>query len=49
LVVELRFGLSGGCPRSLQQVGEQLSLTKERVRQIEVAALKKMRARERVA
>lgn len=42
-VLRLRFGLDGGGPRSLQEVGEHLSLTRERVRQIEKVALQRLR------
>ena len=43
LVLELRFGLVDGEPRTLEQVGGELKLTRERVRQIEADALKKLR------
>jgi RNA polymerase primary sigma factor len=38
-VLRLRFGLGGGEPLNLRQIGEQLGLTRERVRQIEHEAL----------
>ena len=41
-VLELRFGLSGNEPISLQKVGEELGVTRERVRQIEQAALEQL-------
>ena len=41
-VLRLRFGLGGGDPKTLKEIGEQLSLTRERVRQIETEALAKM-------
>jgi len=44
LVLELRFGLSGQTPRSLVEVGNELGVTGERARQLEVKALDKMRA-----
>ena len=43
-IIELRYGLSGGKPMSLKEIGERYSLTKERIRQIEKRALEKLRA-----
>jgi RNA polymerase primary sigma factor len=42
-VLELRFGLKDGYERTLEEVGRQLHVTRERVRQIEAKALKKLR------
>ena len=42
-VLELRFGLSAGRSRTLSEVGEIFSLTRERIRQIETKALAKLR------
>jgi len=42
-VVTLRFGLGGEEPLTLERIGQRLGLTRERVRQIEVAALKQLR------
>ncbi len=42
-VITLRFGLEDGEERTLEQVGEILNFTKERIRQIEGKALRKMR------
>jgi RNA polymerase primary sigma factor len=42
-VLELRFGLAGGQPRTLEDVGREFSLTRERIRQIEAKALTKLR------
>ena len=42
-VLALRFGLSGEEPRTLESIGRQLGLTRERVRQIEAAALGRLR------
>jgi RNA polymerase primary sigma factor len=42
-VLELRFGLSDGFPRTLEEVGCQFQVTRERIRQIEAKALRKMR------
>ena len=42
-VLELRFGLSGEEPRTLESIGRQQGVTRERIRQIEVAALARLR------
>jgi RNA polymerase primary sigma factor len=42
-VMRLRFGLEGGEPQTLQQIGDRLHVTRERVRQIEVRAKEKLR------
>ena len=42
-VIMLRYGLSGGGPRTLSDVGRQLDVTRERIRQIERRALTKLR------
>ena len=42
-VLNLRFGLSDGYPRTLEEVGKQFSVTRERIRQIEAKALRKLR------
>ncbi len=44
LVIEYRFGLQGEEPKTLEQIGRIFGLTRERVRQIETAALNKLRA-----
>lgn len=41
-VLSLRFGLNDGLARTLEEVGKALNVTRERVRQIEVKALKKL-------
>ncbi len=42
-VLELRFGIGDGCPRTLEEVGVFFQVTRERVRQIEAKALRKLR------
>jgi RNA polymerase primary sigma factor len=42
-VLELRFGLVDGYSRTLEEVGKQFKVTRERIRQIEAKALRKMR------
>ena len=42
-VLTLRFGLADGYPRTLEEVGRQFNVTRERIRQIEAKALRKMR------
>jgi RNA polymerase primary sigma factor len=42
-VIRLRFGLDGDDPRTLKEIGEMLNLSRERIRQIEVQALDKLR------
>jgi RNA polymerase sigma factor (sigma-70 family) len=41
-VLELRFGLSGQDPVSLQKCGEELGMTRERVRKLEQSALEQL-------
>jgi RNA polymerase primary sigma factor len=48
-VIELRFGLKDGRPRSLDEVAQQFGVTRERVRQIEARGLKKLRHPDRSA
>jgi RNA polymerase primary sigma factor len=42
LVIVLRYGLADADPKTLEQIGQRLGLTRERVRQIEVEALKRL-------
>ena len=42
-VIELRFGLAGSDPKTLEEVGEGLGITRERVRQLESRALRELR------
>jgi RNA polymerase primary sigma factor len=43
-ILRLRFGLGDGEPHTLEEVGERFALTRERIRQIEGQALRKLRA-----
>jgi RNA polymerase primary sigma factor len=44
-VIELRFGLGGGESHTLEEVGEKLGVTRERVRQVQKNAIKKLQLR----
>ena len=43
VVIEQRYGLNGGPEASLSEIGRQLALSRERVRQIETAGLDRLR------
>ena len=42
-VVRMRYGLDDGFPKTLEQVGQEFNVTRERIRQIEAKALRKLR------
>ena len=42
-VIVMRFGLVDGHPRTLEEVGKSFNVTRERIRQIEAKALRKLR------
>ena len=42
-IIRLRFGIGGGRPHTLEEVGEEFDVTRERIRQIEAKALNKLR------
>lgn len=42
-IIRLRFGIGGGRPHTLEEVGEEFDVTRERIRQIEAKALSKLR------
>ncbi|MBU8913133.1 MAG: RNA polymerase sigma factor RpoD/SigA [Spirochaetales bacterium] len=48
-IVQYRFGLNGRSPLSLKEIGDRYSLTKERIRQIEKKALKRLQHPNRIS
>jgi RNA polymerase primary sigma factor len=44
-ILKARFALDGGDPKTLEEIGQSFGLTRERIRQLEAAALKKLRSR----
>ena len=47
-VLRLRYGLDDGHPRTLEEVGKEFNVTRERIRQIEAKALRKLRHPNRI-
>ena len=41
-VIEMRYGINGGRPRTLEEVGRAFNVTRERIRQIENNTLRKL-------
>ncbi|MBR6632730.1 MAG: RNA polymerase sigma factor RpoD [Clostridia bacterium] len=48
-VIRMRFGLDDGVPRTLEEVGKAFNITRERIRQIEAKALRKLRHPTRIS
>ena len=46
-IVQMRFGLDGTEPKTLEEVGKRFKVTRERVRQIEIRILNKLRHQQR--
>ena len=42
-IIRLRFGLEGRDPETLEEVGEQIGITRERVRQLQEQAIRQLR------
>lgn len=45
-IIRLRWGLGGSAPLTLEEVGDRMGLTRERIRQIETRVLSKLRSAE---
>jgi DNA-directed RNA polymerase sigma subunit (sigma70/sigma32) len=45
-IIRMRFGIGDGSEETLESVGQRFSVTRERIRQIEAKALRKLRYRE---
>jgi len=43
MVIAMRFGFQGNTEHTLEEIGQQLGVTRERIRQIETKALQKLR------
>ena len=44
-IIDARFGLSGGNPQTLEEIGEGFSISRERVRQLQNVAIERLRHR----
>ena len=44
-ILAMRFGLDNGRPKTLEEIGKRLGVTRERIRQIQEQALQKMRVK----
>ena len=49
MVIEMRFGLSDGTPRTLEDIGKVFNVTREHIRQVELESLAKLRASNQLA
>ncbi|CAN6284772.1 unnamed protein product [Urochloa humidicola] len=47
-VIRYRFGIEGGRPRTLNDIGQMMGVSRERIRQIELGAFRKLRAKKKV-
>jgi RNA polymerase primary sigma factor len=47
-ILEMRFGLADGVSHTLEEVGQEFEVTRERIRQIEAKALEKIKKQEAV-
>ncbi|MCK5154291.1 MAG: sigma-70 family RNA polymerase sigma factor, partial [Spirochaetales bacterium] len=43
-IIQLRYGLSGECPQTLEEIGYIMGITRERVRQIQNKSISKLRS-----
>ena len=48
-ILEMRFGLTDGIAHTLEEVGQEFGVTRERIRQIEAKSLEKIAAKEGIA